>query len=89
MFLPLIAKSIVGRTASSFETTRGSIPVGKEGTRSTAFFTCNSIKSISLPFSISTLILPLFSLEVEVTLSTPSKPFKLSSILRTIPSSTS
>ena len=80
---------MVSLTASSLETTNGSIPVGNEGTLSTAFLTSSSIKSISFPFSISTLIDPAFSREVEVTRSTPCKPFRLSSILSTIPSSIS
>ena len=80
---------MVGLNASSLETIKGSIPTGKVGTLSTAFLTSKSMKSIFLPFSISTLIFPLFSREVEVTLSTPFNPFRLSSILRIIPSSTS
>ena len=38
---------------------------------------------MSFPFSISTFILPLFSLDVEVTRSTPLRPFKLSSYCNT------
>ncbi len=67
----------------------GSIPTGKEGTRSTVFLTSDNTTSIFLPFSASTTIFAKFSLETEVTRSIPIKPFKLSSILSTIPSSIS
>ncbi len=74
---------------SCFATTSGSIPVGKFGTRSTAFFTSESITSISSSLSISTVIFPPFSRDTDVTLSTPIRPFKLSSIFKTTPSSIS
>ena len=80
---------MVGLEGCLLATTNGSIPTGKEGTLSTAFLTSKSMKSISFPFSISTLILPLFSFEVEVTRSTPLSPLRLSSIFRTTPSSIS
>ncbi len=47
---------MVGATFSIFAITGGSKPVGKEGTRSTAFLTSAKTTSISLPVSISTLI---------------------------------
>ena len=47
------------------------------------------MKLISKSSSTSTVIDPEFSLEIEVTLSTPLKPFKLSSIFRMTPSSIS
>ena len=78
--LPLTAKEIVSLMASCLDTTKGSIPVGNDGTRSTAFLTSSSIKSRFSPFSISTVMVPLFSLDVEVTLSIPFKPLRLSSI---------
>ena len=74
---------------STFAITAGSIPDGKEGTLSTAFFTSDKTTSIFLPFSTSTFTTAAFSLDTEVTLSTPTIPFKLSSILRTTPSSIS
>ena len=86
---PLKKKSKVSRMFSCFATTNGSIPEGKLGTRSTAFFTSESITSISSSISISTVILPPFSLDVEVTRSMPTNPFRLSSIFKTIPSSIS
>ena len=80
---------MVGRLFSTFAITGGSMPEGKEGTLSTAFFTSDKTTSIFFPFSTSTFTLAEFSLETEVTLSTPTIPFKLSSILRTTPSSIS
>ena len=71
---------MVSLTASCFATTKGSIPDGKEGTRSTAFLTSSNMKSIFSSFSISTVIVPLFSLDTDVTRSIPFNPFKLSSI---------
>ena len=74
---------------STFAITGGSMPEGKEGTRSTAFFTSDNTTSMFFPFSTSTFTLAVFSFEIEVTRSTPTIPFKLSSILRTTPSSIS
>ena len=88
-YISTSAKLIVSLIFSIFATTAGSIPVGKLGTLSTAFFTSAKITLISYPFIISTLIDAAFSLEVEVMRSTPITPFKLSSIFRTTPSSIS
>ncbi len=74
---------------STLAITGGSIPEGKEGTLSTAFFTSDKTTSIFFPFSTSTFTFAEFSLETEVTLSTPTIPFKLSSIFNTTPSSIS
>ena len=74
---------------STFAITAGSIPEGKEGTLSTAFFTSDKTTSIFFPFSTSIFTLAEFSLDTEVTLSTPTIPFKLSSIFNTTPSSIS
>ena len=80
---------MVGLTLSTLAITAGSIPEGKEGTLSTAFFTSDKTTSTFLPFSTSILTVAEFSLETDVTLSTPTIPFKLSSILSTTPSSIS
>ena len=80
---------MVGRIFSTFAITGGSMPEGKEGTLSTEFFTSANTTSTFLPFSTSTVIVAEFSLETEVTRSTPTVPFKLSSIFRTTPSSIS
>jgi len=47
------------------------------------------MKLMSRSFSTSTVIEPEFSLDIEVTRSTPINPFKLSSIFRITPSSIS
>jgi len=87
--LPLTVKSIVGAIASIFAITGGSIPDGKEGTRSTAFFTSARTTSISESRKVSILMVAEFSRETEVTRSIPTSPFKLSSIFRMTPSSIS
>ena len=89
IFSPLMLKLMVGLIFSILAIMGGSIPVGKEGTLSTAFFTSDKTTSIFLPFTISTFINAEFSRETEVTRSMPTIPFKLSSIFNTMPSSIS
>ena len=67
----------------------GSMPLGKEGTLSTAFLTSAKTTSIFLPLTVSTLMEAEFSCDTDVTRSTPTIPLRLSSILRTTPSSIS
>ena len=86
---PVTTKLIVSAMFSLLEITAGSIPDGKLGTLSTAFLTSAKTTLISYPFKISTEIFAEFSDDVDVTLSTPTNPFKLSSIFKTIPSSIS
>ncbi len=86
---PLTVKLIVGRKFSTFAITGGSNPTGNDGILSTAFFTSDKITSIFCPLKTSTVTTAEFSNETDVTLSTPTIPFKLSSILRTTPSSIS
>ena len=80
---------MVGLMLSTFAITGGSIPEGKDGTLSTAFFTSDKTISIFLPLTTSTFTEAEFSLDTDVTLSTPTIPFKLSSIFKTTPSSIS
>ena len=80
---------MVVRIFSTFEIMGGSIPTGKEGTLSTAFFTSAKTTSIFLPRSISIFIIAEFSFETDVILSMPTMPFRLFSILSTTPSSIS
>ena len=59
----------------------GDKAAGYDETLSTAFLTSNKIASISKSSSVSTMILPISSRDVEVTLTIPGIPFRLSSIL--------
>ena len=63
-----MVKLMVSRIFSTFEIMGGSMPTGKEGTLSTAFFTSAKTTSILLPLSISIFISAEFSFETEVTL---------------------
>jgi hypothetical protein len=65
------------------------MPTGNDEMRSTAFLTSCSTRSVLLPRLTSTSTVPLFSRDTEVTRSTPVVPRSSSSILSTMPSSTS
>ena len=80
---------MVGCCSSIFVTTTGSKSAGYDETLSTAFLTSNKIASISKSSSVSIIILPVSSRDVDVTLTIPGIPFKLSSILYMTPSSIS
>ncbi len=81
IFFPVKENITVGCCSSTLVITIGSRSTGNEGTLSTAFFTSKSIASSSKSSSVSTRIVPEFSLDVEVTLTIPETPFKFSSIL--------
>ena len=89
IFLPVRENITVGCCSSILVITIGSRSTGNDGTLSTAFFTSNNIASSSKSSSVSTNMVPEFSLEVDVTLTIPVTPFKFSSILYITPSSTS
>ena len=78
---PLTENIMVGCCSSILVTTTGSKSAGYDETLSTAFLTSNKIASISKSSSVSTIILPISSRDVDVTLTIPGIPFKLSSIL--------
>ena len=88
IFLPVKENITVGCCSSILVITIGSRSNGNDGTLSTAFFTSNNIASSSKSSSVSTNMVPEFSLEVDVTLTIPVTPFKFSSILYITPSST-
>ncbi len=89
MFSALIEKVITLFIISVLKTIGGSISVGKELMRLTAFFTSSSTISVLKSLKTSTVIFAEFSDEMEVTRSIPVTPRRLSSIFNTIPSSIS
>ncbi len=89
IFSPLSPIDTVRFSRSCLATTSGSRSTGNEGTRSTAFLISAKTTLISSSSSISTDTVPVFSDDMDVNLSMPCKPLRLSSIFRITPSSTS
>ena len=86
---PEIAKIMATFSGSCLKIIGGSIPTGNEAIRSTAFFTSWSAWSVLFACLTSTIILPAFSMHVEVTRSIFATPWRFSSIFATIPFSIS